>query len=150
MIHSRNAHRIRARILCEGANGPVTAEADKILEDRHVFVIPDILANSGGVTVSYFEWVQDRQGYFWNEQLVNGRLEEIMVNSFKDVTDLADRRSVNNRTAAYMLALDRVAFAVKRCARETMKGCLSPAVVIALVKRLKTTAACARPIASTP
>jgi glutamate dehydrogenase (NAD(P)+) len=113
VIHSQNADRIRARILCEGANGPTTAAADRILEDKKIFVIPDILANSGGVTVSYFEWVQDRQGFFWNEQLVNGRLEEIMVNSFRDVTEYGDNHKVNNRVAAYMLALDRVAFAVK-------------------------------------
>ncbi|MBV6431369.1 MAG: Glutamate dehydrogenase [Bryobacteraceae bacterium] len=113
VLHSQNASRIRARILCEGANGPTTAAADQILADRRIFVIPDILANAGGVTVSYFEWVQDRQGFFWNEQLVNGRLEEIMVNSFKDVTGYGEKHSVNNRTAAYMLALDRVAFAIK-------------------------------------
>lgn len=113
VIHSRNASRIRARIICEGANGPTTAEADKILAEKKIFVIPDILANAGGVTVSYFEWVQDRQGYFWNEQLVNGRLEEIMVNSFRDVVSYADKHGVHNRTAAYMLALDRVAFAIK-------------------------------------
>lgn len=113
VVHSLNAARIKARIMTEGANGPTTAEADKILADKGVFVIPDILANAGGVTVSYFEWVQDRQGYFWNEQLVNGRLEEIMVNSFKDVVDFAERHQVDNRTAAYMLALDRVAFTIK-------------------------------------
>jgi glutamate dehydrogenase (NAD(P)+) len=113
VITSANADRIRCKILCEGANGPVTHVADSILQDKKVFVIPDILANAGGVTVSYFEWVQDRQGYFWNEQLVNGRLEEIMVNSFRDVVGYADKHEVNNRIAAYMLALDRVAFAIK-------------------------------------
>jgi glutamate dehydrogenase (NAD(P)+) len=112
-ITSQNAARIRPRILCEGANGPTTPAADEILQDRRVFVIPDILANAGGVTVSYFEWVQDRQGYFWNEQLVNERLNEIMVNSFNDVVGYAEKHSVNNRVAAYMLALDRVAFAIK-------------------------------------
>jgi glutamate dehydrogenase (NAD(P)+) len=113
VIHSQNAAQLRCKILCEGANGPTTAPADKILEDKGIFVIPDILANAGGVTVSYFEWVQDRQGFFWNEQLVNGRLEEIMVNSFKDIVEYADKHKVNNRTAAYMVALDRVAFAIR-------------------------------------
>src|SRR5579872_238360 len=113
VITSQNADRIRARILCEGANGPTTYAADSILADKKIFVIPDILANAGGVTVSYFEWVQDRQGFFWNEQLVNGRLEEIMVNSFRDVVSYAEKHNVNNRIAAYMLALDRVAFAIK-------------------------------------
>ncbi|MCE5310042.1 MAG: Glu/Leu/Phe/Val dehydrogenase [Acidobacteriales bacterium] len=113
VITSENAAKVRAKILCEGANGPTTAVADDILADNNVFVIPDILANAGGVTVSYFEWVQDRQGFFWNEQLVNGRLEEIMVNSFRDVVSYAEKHGVNNRIAAYMLALDRVAFAVK-------------------------------------
>jgi glutamate dehydrogenase (NAD(P)+) len=113
VITSANAGRVKARILCEGANGPTTYGADSILQDKGVFVIPDILANAGGVTVSYFEWVQDRQGYFWNEKLVNDRLEEIMVDSFNDVTSYAAKHAVNNRIAAYMLALDRVAFAIK-------------------------------------
>jgi glutamate dehydrogenase (NAD(P)+) len=113
VITSRNASKLRTKILCEGANGPTTHFADSILTEKGIFVIPDILANAGGVTVSYFEWVQDRQGYFWNEQMVNDRLEEIMVNSFNDVVAYAEKHGVNNRTAAYMLALDRVAFAIK-------------------------------------
>ena len=112
VITSRNADKIRARIVCEGANGPTTAVADEILADKKVFIIPDILANAGGVTASYFEWVQDRQGFFWNEDLVNTRLEEIMVNSFDAVIGYSEKHGVDNRTAAYMLALDRVATAM--------------------------------------
>jgi glutamate dehydrogenase (NAD(P)+) len=113
VITSQNAANLRCKILCEGANGPTTPLADEILADRRVFVIPDILANAGGVTVSYFEWVQDRQGFFWNEELVNQRLEEIMVESFDAVVEYAEKHRVNNRTAAYMLALDRVASVLK-------------------------------------
>jgi glutamate dehydrogenase (NAD(P)+) len=113
VITSANADRVKAKILCEGANGPTTFVADSILAEKKVFIIPDILANAGGVTVSYFEWVQDRQGYFWNERMVNERLEEIMVNAFDDVIGYGEKRGVNNRTAAYMLALDRVASAIK-------------------------------------
>src|ERR1700687_5622181 len=112
-ISSENAHRLQTRILCEGANGPCTAMADEIVDSKGIFVIPDILANAGGVTVSYFEWVQDRQGYFWNEKLVNDRLEEVMIDSFNAVVSFADKHEgINNRTA-YMLAIDRVAFAIK-------------------------------------
>jgi len=113
VITAANAASLNCKIICEGANGPTTAPADHILAERGIFVVPDILANAGGVTVSYFEWVQDRQGYFWNEKLVNERLEEIMVNSFYDVLKYAREHNVENRTAAYMLALDRVAFAIK-------------------------------------
>ncbi len=113
VIHSGNADRLRCKILCEGANGPTTPLADEILAERKVFVIPDILANAGGVTVSYFEWVQDRQGFFWNENLVNTRLEEIMNESFDAVVAYGEQHKVNNRIAAYMVALDRVAYAIK-------------------------------------
>jgi len=113
VITSHNAAKLRCKILCEGANGPTTPLADAVLEENRVFVIPDILANAGGVTVSYFEWVQDRQGFFWNERLVNQRLEEIMVESFGAVVEYAEKHGVHNRTAAYMLALDRVADAIK-------------------------------------
>ena len=113
VITSQNADRIRCKILCEGANGPTTPLADLVLADKNVFVIPDILANAGGVTVSYFEWVQDRQGYFWNEKLVNDRLQEIMDESFDAVVEYARAHQVNNRIAAYMLALDRVANAIR-------------------------------------
>src|SRR5579864_6320226 len=113
VITSQNAHKLRTKILCEGANGPTTHVADAILAEKGIFVIPDILANAGGVTVSYFEWVQDRQGYFWNEQMVNDRLEEIMVNSFQDVVAYSQKHAVNNRLAAYMVSLDRVAAAIR-------------------------------------
>ena len=112
-ITSRNAERIRCRILCEGANGPTTAQADRILQERGILVVPDILANAGGVTVSYFEWVQDRMGYFWSERVVNHRLKEVMTNSFRDVLQYAERYGVSLRTAAYMLAIDRVAYDVR-------------------------------------
>jgi len=109
-ITSQNADRIKCKVLAEGANGPTTAAADEILHRNGVFVIPDILANAGGVTVSYFEWVQDRMGYFWREDVVNERLQDKMVASFNDLCRYADAHSVDTRTAAYMLAIDRVAY----------------------------------------
>ena len=109
VITSKNARHIKARIICEGANGPTSANADKILEDKGIFVIPDILANAGGVTVSYFEWVQDRGGYFWDEETVNRRLEAILVRSFGEVRAMASRYKVANRIASYIVAVDRVA-----------------------------------------
>jgi glutamate dehydrogenase (NAD(P)+) len=114
VITSRNADRIQARIVCEGANGPTTAVADEILADKRVFIIPDILANAGGVTASYFEWVQDRQGYFWKEAIVNDQLDSILAESFDDVVRYSEAHGVNNRIAAYMLAIDRVAFTIKQ------------------------------------
>ena len=114
VITSANADRVKAKILVEGANGPTTAAADDILADKHVFVMPDILANAGGVTASYFEWVQDRQGYFWKESVVNEQLEHIMVSSFEDVVRYAETHHVNNRIAAYMLAIDRVAYTIRQ------------------------------------
>ena len=113
-ITTQNAANVKARILCEGANGPTTAAADDILSEKGVFVIPDILANAGGVTASYFEWVQDRQGYFWKESVVNEQLEHIMRSSFEDVVRFAETHNVNNRLAAYMLAIDRVAFTIRQ------------------------------------
>jgi len=109
-ITSHNAEKIKCKILCEGANGPTTAAADDILERKGVFVIPDILANAGGVTCSYFEWVQDRMGYFWKEDLVNERLQDLLVAAFYDVCKYAESHNVNMRVASYMLAIDRVAY----------------------------------------
>jgi glutamate dehydrogenase (NAD(P)+) len=109
-INSHNADKLKCKVLAEGANGPTTAGADQILHQKGIFVIPDILANAGGVTVSYFEWVQDRMGYFWREDVVNERLQDKMVASFNDLCRYADAHNVDTRTAAYMLAIDRVAY----------------------------------------
>jgi glutamate dehydrogenase (NAD(P)+) len=114
MITSRNADQIKARVIVEGANGPVTTVADEMLAEKHVFVMPDILANAGGVTASYFEWVQDRQGYFWKEDVVNEQMESILRASFDDVLRYAEAHNVNNRIAAYMLGIDRVAYTMKQ------------------------------------
>jgi len=112
-ITSENAHRVDCRILCEGANGPTTSHADAIIEKKGIFIIPDILGNAGGVTVSYFEWVQDRQGFFWRESEVNERLQDVMEHAFDQVVLYARAHNVNNRIAAYIVAIDRVARALK-------------------------------------
>jgi glutamate dehydrogenase (NAD(P)+) len=113
-ITSHNAADVKCKILAEGANGPTTSAADDILADKGVFVIPDILCNAGGVTTSYFEWVQDRQGYFWKESMVNEQLAELMTTAFEDVVRYAKTHNVNNRIAAYMLAIDRVAYTIRQ------------------------------------
>lgn len=112
-ITRQNANNIKAKIIAEGANGPTSPFADDILYDNDVFVIPDILANAGGVTVSYFEWVQNIQKLFWTEDDVNQRLRKVMIKAFHEVYDISRREKVNMRTAAYMLAIDRVAMAKK-------------------------------------
>ena len=109
VITVKNADKVRARIVCEAANGPVTFEADKILNDRGIFVVPDILANAGGVTVSYFEWVQDIQAYFWSDDEVNDRLRQIMEGAFDQVHELAERKGLTMRQAAHWIGVGRVA-----------------------------------------
>lgn len=107
-IHEDNAKNVQCRILAEGANGPTTPEADKILSKKGIFIIPDILANSGGVTVSYFEWVQDLQNFFWKEKEINEKLRDILVIAFESVMTLAERERVDYRTAALMMGIKKI------------------------------------------
>lgn len=112
-IHGENAHRVEAKVIAEGANGPTTTDADRILQDKGTIIIPDILANAGGVTVSYFEWVQGIQSLSWSETQVAAELERRMVSSFNDVYERAKQEDVDMRTAAYLIAVERVAQAIK-------------------------------------
>jgi glutamate dehydrogenase (NAD(P)+) len=109
VITVKNADAVRAKVVVEAANGPITFEADKILRDRGVFVVPDILANSGGVTVSYFEWVQDIQAYFWGEEEVNDRLRQIMERAYDEVYTMAKEKDLSMRQAAHWIGVGRVA-----------------------------------------
>jgi glutamate dehydrogenase/leucine dehydrogenase len=111
-INGENAPRIKTKLIVEGANGPTTPDADDVLDDRKIMVIPDILANAGGVIVSYFEWVQGLQQFFWTEDEVNQNLERIMVRAFGQVVQVAEERKVNLRMAAMIRAIDRVAEAL--------------------------------------
>jgi glutamate dehydrogenase (NAD(P)+) len=112
-ITEKNASRIRAKIIAEGANGPTTPEADEILNDKGIFIVPDILANAGGVTVSYFEWVQNLQELIWSEEEVLDRLTRIMQRSFKEVLEISQSKKIPMRTAALVLGIGRVAEATK-------------------------------------
>ena len=111
-ITADNAPRVRAQIIAEGANGPLTPEADEILFEKGVFIIPDILCNAGGVTASYFEWVQDLQSFFWSEDEINERLRQIMMRSFNLILQVAHEKALDTRTAAQVLGIQRVAEAV--------------------------------------
>lgn len=112
-INRENAKNVNAKIIAEGANGPVTANADSILEDKGIMVVPDILANAGGVTVSYFEWVQDRQGYFWTEERVNRRLNRMMRNAFDNLFEVRNEYDITLRQAAYVFGINKVAMTLK-------------------------------------
>ena len=113
VIHKHNANRIKAKIIGEAANGPVTPEADDILRERGVLVVPDVLANAGGVTVSYFEWVQNIQSLMWDKEEINRMLEKIMIRAFNEVWAAANQHAATMRMGAYMVALDRIAKAKK-------------------------------------
>ena len=113
VLTAENAERVKAKLIVEGANGPTTPAADHVFQRKGIIVMPDIIANAGGVIVSYFEWVQDRQGYFWKESEVNERLEEQLLTNFRKVREAALARKIPYRTAAYMVAIDRVTRSMK-------------------------------------
>ncbi len=112
-ITEKNAGNVKAKIIIEGANGPTTPEADKILSEKGIFIVPDILANAGGVVVSYFEWVQNRMGYYWSEKEVNDKLKTIMTNAFNDVYEVSKKYNVDMRTGAYITSINRIVDAMK-------------------------------------
>jgi len=112
-ITEKNAGNVKAKMIIEGANGPTTPEADKILSEKGIFIVPDILANAGGVVVSYFEWVQNRMGYYWSEKEVNDKLKTIMTNAFNDVYEVSKKYNVDMRTGAYITSINRIVDAMK-------------------------------------
>jgi glutamate dehydrogenase (NAD(P)+) len=111
-ITADNAPRLKCRLLAEGANGPTTLDADAILKEKGIFVIPDVLANAGGVIVSYFEWVQDLQNFFWTEDEINKKLHDILVKAFYEVLDMSRKENVDMRLAALMIGVERVSRAM--------------------------------------
>jgi glutamate dehydrogenase (NAD(P)+) len=113
VLTAENAAQVKAKLVVEGANGPTTPEADRILNERAITVIPDIMANAGGVTVSYFEWVQDRMGYYWKLNEVNERLEDTLLTNFRELRLIAKHHGIPYRTASYMMGIDRVVQALK-------------------------------------
>jgi len=113
VLTAENAAKVKAKLIVDGANGPTTPDADRIFNERGIVVIPDIMANAGGVTVSYFEWVQDRMGYFWKLSEVNERLEDTLITNFHELRGISKRHGIPYRTSAYMVAIDRVVQALK-------------------------------------
>ena len=112
-ITGANADQIKAQLIVEGANGPITAGADEILTNKGIIVVPDILANGGGVTVSYFEWTQNRFGYYYPEDEINKRADRYMINAFKNIWAVADKHKVSLRIAAYIFAIEKVSKSLK-------------------------------------